>query len=377
MFQVKCKSSINTMKKNADSEQSLPETENEVNTDDFIVNNIGLSAVTSGRVVDGDIKQFRKNEISTPINVYKHNDGCSPESIARRWLEITRKKRADNSFLRMQGKGSLLRDGFLSDVVSMPGLTGGGCYFTSNLLFNFPNAFGSERDIKKQALKNQDSLRGIEFNKQEMDFIASFIKQDFYLSHATNANIESESGDINIYSRKMLQDKKITFNESNSAFQDVNGLGNDDYAFFSLEIGPALKKQKSRFGNTIYKVTVSNGSFKFASLSLVDQLIMKYPEPKIPGLSSEGRSQLAGRPSLKREEVFFHGMDDSILSLARHIVLSTRVLSELSDRDVILNERNPDGLDRIMNYLFRPEVRIPKMVGIKKGEYYKYLFGNR
>lgn len=126
MFQVKCKSSINTMKKNADSEQSLPETENEVNTDDFIVNNIGLSAVTSGRVVDGDIKQFRKNEISTPINVYKHNDGCSPESIARLWLEITRKKRADNSFLRMQGKGSLLRDGFLSDVVSMPGLTGGG-----------------------------------------------------------------------------------------------------------------------------------------------------------------------------------------------------------------------------------------------------------
>lgn len=70
-------------------------------------------------------------------------------------------------------------------------------------------------------------------------------------------------------------------------------------------------------------------------------------------------------------------MDDSILSLARHIVLSTRVLSELSDRDVILNERNPDGLDRIMNYLFRPEVRVPKMVGIKKGEYYKYLFGNR
>ncbi|HGE8530818.1 hypothetical protein [Serratia marcescens] len=115
-----------------------------------------------------------------------------------------------------------------------------------------------------------------------MDFIASFIKQDFYLSHATNANIESESGDINIYSRKMLQDKKITFNESNSAFQDVNGLGNDDYAFFSLEIGPALKKQKSRFGNTIYKVTVSNGSFKFASLSLVDQLIMKYPEPNYP-----------------------------------------------------------------------------------------------
>ncbi|MGJ3438243.1 hypothetical protein BSQ98_24835 [Serratia liquefaciens] len=184
----------------------MPKTENEVNTNDFIENNIGLSATTSEQVVDGSIEQFRKNEISTPINIWKHNDECFLESITRRWLEISRSKRADNSFLRMQGKGSLLRDGFLSDAASMPGLTGG--YFTSNLLFNFPNAFGSERDINKQVLKNQDSLRGIEFNKQEIYFIAKFIKQNFYFSHATNTNVESKNGDVNIYSRKVLQDKK-------------------------------------------------------------------------------------------------------------------------------------------------------------------------
>ena len=259
----------------------------------------------------------------------------------------------------------------------MPGFSGGVFYLTSSLLFKIPNAFGSERYIKGQALQNQNSLRASEFNKQEIDFIENFIKDDFYLAHATNASIESENGDINIYSRKMLQDKKIVFNESNSAFEDVNGLGNDDYAFFSLEIGPALKKQNSRFGNTVYKVLASNGAFKFASLSLVDQLTLELPEPKIPGLSSEDNVQLAGRPYLKREEVFFNGMDDSILSLARHIALSTRVLSKQSDRDVILNERNPDKLDRITTYLFRPEVRAPRMAGVKNGGYFKYRFGNR
>jgi insecticidal toxin complex protein TccC len=324
--------------------------------------------------IDG-INLFRMVR-NNPVTL-RDNDGLSPESIARRWLEISRKKRADNSFLRMQNNGSLLRDGFLSEAASMPGFSGVAFYLTSSLLFKFPNAFGSERDIKGQALQNQNSLRASEFNTQEVDFIKNFIKEDFYLAHATNANIESENGNINFYSRKMLQDKKIIFNESNSDLDDVYGLGNDDYAFFSLEIGPALKKQKSRFGNTVYKVSASNGAFKFASLSLVDQLTMELPEPKIPRLSSEGSVQLAGRPSLKREEVFFHGLDDSILSLARHIALSTRVLSKQSDRDVILNERNPDKLDRITNYLFRPEVRVPRMAGIKNGGYFKYRFGNR
>ena len=332
-----------------------------------------LSADPAG-TIDG-INLFRMVR-NNPVTL-RDNDGLSPESIARRWLEISRKKRADNSFLRMQNNGSLLRNGFLSEAASMPGLSGAVFYLTSSLLFKFPNAFGSERDIKGQALQNQNSLRAIEFNEQENDFIENFIKEDFYLAHATNASIESENGDINIHSRKMLQDKKIVFNESNSDFEDVNGVGNDDYAFFSLEIGPALKKQRSRFGNTVYKVSASNGAFKFASLSLVDQLTLDFPEPKIPGLSSEGNVQLAGRPSLKIEEVFFHGMDDSILSLARHIALSTRVLSKQSDRDVILNERNPDNLDRIMNYLFRPEVRVPRMAGVKNGGYFRYRFGNR
>lgn len=41
----------------------------------------------------------------------------------------------------------------------------------------------------------------------------------------------------------MLQQKKIRFNESNLTVEDVCGLANDDYAFFSLVIDPQLAKK--------------------------------------------------------------------------------------------------------------------------------------
>ena len=59
-------------------------------------------------------------------------------------------------------------------------------------------------------------------------------------------------------------------------------------------------------------------------------------------------------------------MKSSITSLARQIALATRGLSIKSDKDIILNERKPSKLDFITNKLFRPEVRVPRIAGIKK-----------
>ncbi|VDZ64735.1 hypothetical protein [Serratia odorifera] len=298
-------------------------------------------------------------------------------TLARGWLYKSRKQRADNSLLRMQKKGAYFRDGILADAASMPGVTAAFMCIISSPFLQLTSLFGSEVNTKKLAAQNENKLQKVEFNALEENFINNFIQQEFYLCHATNADIENKSGDINIYSRKLLKDKKIIFNEDNSAHPDIHGLGNDDYAFFSLEIGPTLKKQTSRFGNTIYKSSASNSIFKHASLSLVDQLVLDFPEPKIPGLSALGKKELSGRPEFKNTEIFFNGMKSSISSLSRHIALATRYLSQQSDIDLILNERNPEKLERIMNYLFRPEVRVPKMAGIKKGDYFKYKFGSR
>jgi len=138
-----------------------------------------------------------------------------------------------------------------------------------------------------------------------------------------------------------------------------------------------LKKQTSRFGNTLYKSPITNTAFRYASLSLVDQVILDFPDPKIPDLSALGKKELSGRPEFKNTEVFFNGMKSSISSLSRHIALATRYLSQQSDIDLILNERSPEKLERIMNYIFRPEVRVPMMAGIIKGDYFKYKFGVR
>ncbi|WJD90493.1 hypothetical protein QRD25_24440 (plasmid) [Serratia marcescens] len=325
-------------------------------------------------IEDGTNSLAPSRNIISPLNI---SPSPMALTLARGWLYKCRKKRADNSFLRMQKRGAYLRDGVLADTASMPGAMGLFIAFMSSPFLQLPSFFGEEINVKELAVQNYKKLQNIKFNTQEENFIDCFVRQDFYLVHATNANIENKSGDINIYSRKLLQDKGIFFNEDNSTHPDIHGLGNDDYAFFSFEIGPELKKQTSRFGNTIYKVSASNTAFKYASLSLVDQLVLDFPEPKIPGLSALGKKELSGRPEFKNSEVFFNGMKSSISSLSRHIALATRYLSQQSDIDLILNERNPERLERIMNYLFRPEVRVPKMAGIKKGGYFKYKFGSR
>lgn len=80
---------------------------------------------------------------------------------------------------------------------------------------------------------------------------------------------------------------------------------------------------------------------------------------------------------LKNTAMSFHGRKASIAFLARHIGIATRCFSDVEDRNLILNERNPENLGHIMNDLFRPEVRVPCMAGIKYIGYLKYNFGNR
>jgi len=152
-------------------------------------------------------------------------------ALARGWLYKSRKQRADNSLLRMQKKGAYFRDGILADAASMPGITAAFMCVMSSPFMQLPSLFGEEINLQELALQNHEKLKNIEFNTQEKSFIDNFIQQDFYLCHATNAEIENKKGDINIYSRKLLQEKGIIFKKDNSAHVDIHGLGNDDYVF--------------------------------------------------------------------------------------------------------------------------------------------------
>lgn len=321
-----------------------------------------LSADPAGEI-DG-LNQYRMVR-NNPIT-YVDSDGLAPtkEDVARRLISGIRARRANQALQRMEERGLYLRDGSITKTSN----------FKSWFFEGIPEFFYGNKQDLKQLTKNNSKNSRLELNEQENAFVEHFVRQDFYLSHATKANLLNEKNDLNIYSRRSLISKKIIFPKDNSTEFDVIGLGNDDYVFFSLEIGPMPSKQgKSRFGNIVHKISFSNEAFTHASLSLLDQIALTIPDAKIPGLSEEGKRILASRSKPATQDIFFTGRADSLYSLAHSIVGATRLLSQ-EDKDVILNERNPQKLDRITNQLFRPEVRIPRMVGVKQGDFFTFKF---
>ncbi|MFV3287035.1 RHS repeat-associated core domain-containing protein [Pseudomonas sp. NY15356] len=265
---------------------------------------------------------------NNPVS-YVDKNGLNRESAA---------ERADASFLRMR-KGTLLRK---------------------------PN--GEEHDIKALALNNHHVLQDMEFNALELGFIEAFAAQTFYAVHATDAELDGADG-LHIYSRRYLQDQRIPFNESHSDALDVEGLANDDYVFFSLEIGSEPSKSVSRFGKTFYRIPLEHDAFTYASISIVDQIELEYPVPRIPWISESSRVELRLRSLPQRTETFYHGRFMSIMSLGRQIALATRWMTSLKNKVAILNERVPEKLNVIMNQLFRPEVRVPREVKVGTGQY--------
>lgn len=324
-----------------------------------------LSADPAG-AIDG-LNQYRMVR-NNPIN-YIDSDGLAPtptEAVGRISTAI-REHWANQAFKRMEENGLFLRDG----SYTQPTL------FNTTFFDLLPTSFYGQKQNIKQLAKNNAKNTRLELNEQESAFVNYFVKQDFYLSHATKANLLNEKNDLNIYSRKRLVEKNIVFPKENSSLTDIGGLGNDDYVFFSLEIGPMPSKEgTSRFGSTIHKINFSNEAFNNASLTLIDQLILDFPDAKIPGLSEKGKNILINRSSPDVRSVFFSGKVDSIFSLAHSIVGATRLLSQ-SDKDIILNERDPKRLDNIMNQIFRPEVRIARMVSAKQGDFYTFKFKHR
>lgn len=291
------------------------------------------------------------------------------EQAAQKLVNATRARWATRSLQRMEKKGALLKSNLLTNSGGLLSEIAMSALEVFKLW-----SFGENRDLTDIAHKNTQQLKTL-LNPQEQDFFEHFVTQDFYLTHATNARLENNKNDINIYSRKMLTEKNIQFYESNSTNADITGLGNDDYAFFSIEVGIAPAKTTSRFGKNLYKVAFTDEKFKNASMSVLDQLDLEFPEPKVAGLSDQSKKILQNRTSPNRIDVFFNGREDSINSLAYSIIHASRLVPK-EDASIILSSRSPVELNRLISSLFRPEVRIPHMMGAQFGDYFKFTFGN-
>lgn len=316
-----------------------------------------LSADPAGWVDGLNLYRMCRNN---PIT-YVDDDGLEPTDrdraglIIKKWMvENIRRKWADDSFGHMHRYGRAF----------------GGSPEARNNPVHAPNPSLRPEEL---AQENLDTYLELPYSKEQSKFINRFMKNDLYLVHATDRNLENAKGDINLYSRKQLQDKRVGFAEANTTSKDLEWMATDDFVFFSIEVGRKPKKPSSRFGDRTYRIPASHPAFKFASLGLVDPLVKKFPTPKVPGLSEGGMRELQQKRAFPGPtNGFFFGMERLKFGIAGAIAASAGVLTNPDDKALILGARTSEELDAAMNSLYRPEVRVPRMVAIKQGDYKKH-----
>lgn len=227
-----------------------------------------------------------------------------------------------------------------------------------------------KKTIDDYSVHNYHALR-IALGKltiQEQSFFNTLSQAPFYAVHCTDSlDVVNKNNDLILYSRKKLISKGVRFNAGNTQPIDISMLGNDGYVFFSLEVGSPLLKSSSRFGSIFYKIAYSHPVFRNSSLVLTDQVALVMPRCHIPELSREAVNILEKR-AFNRLSIIFNGKMLSILGLTYSIILDCRSLPP-ADQKIILSARNNAQLSNVVNSFFRPEIRVPKMVGIKSDEY--------
>ncbi|MEQ1962485.1 hypothetical protein ABLB69_04765 [Xenorhabdus khoisanae] len=245
--------------------------------------------------------------------------------------------------------------------------------------------FFGARNLHDYMQDNIEELRHeIQINplsNEEKQFTDAFMKKDFFIVHASSADLTNNvDNNLLIYSRLRLGGKDIVFPTYHSSVEDRGGLGNDDYIFFSLEVGNSLQKPYSRFGTNFYRVAYKkeNIALRHSSMTLIDQIGNESPNSRmINNISLAAHSYLDGRQFI-RHRVFFSGIDNCLLGLLYSIILETRKFGERLKEDAkqILSARTDDEINRVINGLFRPEVRVPRMFGATKGDYQVIMHKN-
>lgn len=291
--------------------------------------------------------------------------------IGKLVVDRFRERRAERVNTEMVQRGSLWFDNFITNTPILD-------YF-SVLIPNlrFGTGISDFKDFSNNNYRAISQSIGKLSNDEKL-FFSEFLTSSFYVCHATNSQeVINVNNDLVLFSRKKLIESRIKFNMDNTAEEDISGLANDDNVFFSLEIGIPPQKMPidgkgSRFGNNIYKIPLTNQSFDFSSLYLFDQLEMDIPNCRIAGISEEAKKILSSR-TYSRKSICFYGKK-SIPALTLSIIAAARLLSE-NDRSILLGARTDKEKNDLLRYLFRVEIRVPRLVGVKYGSYYRFNFG--
>ncbi|HHR6406776.1 TPA: DUF4116 domain-containing protein [Providencia alcalifaciens] len=198
-------------------------------------------------------------------------------------------------------------------------------------------------------------------NQEEISFLDNLLQMPFTATHASDANIVNEKGILSLFSRKKLEQRGIEFDATHSGKEDINRLSNDDFVFFSLEPGNKIQKCGSRFGHTLYRVNFDTTPFSQVSWgSLHDQVLNQTGasiDKHLEGLSDEAYDILESR-FIGNEKAMFFGENIKV-GLGLSLIQLLRKLPE-DDRQNLLSTRSVEGVNRLINGIYRPEIKIPR-----------------
>ncbi len=237
----------------------------------------------------------------------------------------------------------------------------------------FPHNLHSDMQENIQTL--QAKIQQEPLSNEEQRFADAFMNKDFFIVHASKTNLIN-NGNLLFYSRKQLEEKRIKFPNYHTSTGDLGRLGNDDYVFFSLEPGNNLQKVYSRFGTHFYRIPYKreNVALRHSSMVLFDQLRLAsaaHDSNLLKNMiSSIARRSLKDRV-FEAHGICFSGFDNCLQGLLYSIILEARQLDRWGQNDAqkIFSARSDDEMNRVINGLFRPEIRVPKMLGICAGGY--------
>jgi hypothetical protein len=191
-----------------------------------------------------------------------------------------------------------------------------------------------------------------------------------FATHTTNASMKpvdhpglAEYGrGIRLFSRLNLQRRGVPFPEGHTTPDDRKRLRNDDFVFFSIEIGHRPKKPSSLFGQTMYRFPVAgNPLFKnLAWASLGDMIKPQAPHPQaiINNISRDDLATLKAR-RIGGPDLVFCGTAHVRKGLGLALIRDLRPLEDTSRR-ALLASRGEDAINKLVYGMFRPELKVPR-----------------
>lgn len=246
-------------------------------------------------------------------------------------------------------------------------------------------------EFKKQNIKEVRSLFSSPYDeptKTEKAFITNFLEKKFDLTHFSN---RAFSPGETLLSRKTLQRNSTEFQESNTTSMDIESYNTTDFIFFAVEFrsgdtSPNFKTN-SVFGTEKLTLKIEHyaESIQHGSVALVDyaksrtdivNTMMKKTVVQENHTHLLKHSDYIDILSAIQEYNFprlelTYNIGDFHRALAYHIVEDSRRLISTNNQkyihyaNTILSARSDNHLNEIVSNLYRPQVMVPRILGVK------------